>query len=152
MVTEMKKIKLTEGKYGIQYTLVDNNLFKELSKYRWFYSHGYACMCIPGLKGKRIYMHRFILKVDGNIDHINKNKLDNRKKNLREANKRINSINRGLQSNNTSGYKGISWNKGLGKWEAYIWNNRVKITLGYYKSINIAIMHRKKAERSYHEL
>lgn len=54
------------------------------------------------------------------VDHIDRDPSNNRIENLRDADKAINSWNRDLQSNNTSGFRGVSWNKGSGKWHAYI--------------------------------
>lgn len=54
------------------------------------------------------------------IDHIDRNKLNNRPDNLRAADKKLNSWNRSKQKNNTSGSRGVSWNKSAGKWHAYI--------------------------------
>ena len=125
-----RKIKLTQGKYA----LVDNTDFAKLSPYKW--------NCLKRGKifyagnNKISYMHRFILELyskDGlMVDHINGNGLDNRRKNLRIATKAENMRNRGVQSNNTSGYKGVHWMKSYKKWEAYIWLDKRKIELGYY--------------------
>ena len=54
------------------------------------------------------------------IDHINGDKTDNRVENLREATNAENQRNRAAQRNNTSGFKGVSWNKRDSKWRAYI--------------------------------
>jgi len=144
----MKKIKLTQGKYA----LVDDEDFQWLNQYRWHIStHNYA---ETKVEGKNIYMHRLVNKtpVGSLTDHINRDTLDNRRMNLRIADKRINSINRGLQSNNTSGYKGISWQKRTSKWEAYIWIRGVKIHLGRFNSVDEAAIARQKAERVHHAI
>jgi len=143
----MKRIKLTKGKFA----LVDDEDFEYLSQWNWYVSsHNYA---ITTTKKPCLYMHRIVNKTPKGIltDHINRNTLDNRKCNLRIADKRINSINKGTQSNNTSGYRGISWNKNHKKWETYIWNCGLRIQLGYYKIIKDAILVRKKAEIKYYE-
>ena len=54
------------------------------------------------------------------IDHINRNPLDNRKKNLRLANNSINQRNKKMQSNNTSGIVGVRFNKNLNIYTASI--------------------------------
>lgn len=76
------------------------------------------------------------------IDHINRVKLDNRRENLRLADKSLNSINRDLQSNNTTGYKGVylhypkEWrDKGWAKsWAAVVQRDSKSKCLGYYKT------------------
>lgn len=143
----MKKIPLTKG----QYALVDDEDYDFLNQQKWYFSdHGYAVSA----KSPHTYMHRIINKTPKGFltDHINRNTLDNRKENLRVADKRINSINRGLQSNNTSGHKGISWNKKRKKWEAYIWKHRKKFLLGFFKNFNEAVEIRKSAEIKYHAI
>lgn len=56
----------------------------------------------------------------GDLDHINRDKLDNRIANLREASRSENCANIGVPSHNTSGFKGVSYNRMMGKWTAYI--------------------------------
>ena len=141
----MKKIKLTQGKYA----LVDDGDFDLLKKHNWYISsHGYATSTTT----PHLYMHILINKTPkGKItDHINRNTLDNRRKNLRTGDKRLNSINRGIQSNNTSGHRGLSWMPKIKKWETYIWNHNKKIGLGFYKFKKEAISIRKGAELKYH--
>lgn len=66
------------------------------------------------------FMHRRLLPGAAIVDHINGYGLDNRRCNLRDA-KRRNTQNRcGLDSHNTSGYRGVHWNKRCRKWDAYI--------------------------------
>lgn len=83
------------------------------------------------------------------IDHINRIPNDNRIENLREADKRVNSINRGSPANNTSGFRGISKNKLTGKWEAYIGNKNRRKYLGLYSCIGAAIKARLLAEERF---
>ena len=67
------------------------------------------------------------------VDHINGNPLDNRKSNLRICTNAENQRNRGVNKNNTSGYKGVCWAKQNKKWKARIKHNGKLIHLGYYK-------------------
>ena len=67
------------------------------------------------------------------IDHINRDKLDNRRENLRIATYSQNQYNIGLQSNNTSGFKGVTWDKHRQKWLATIRIDGKIIYLGRYK-------------------
>lgn len=79
-----------------------------------------------GLHGQRYDAHRLAwLYVYGKwpkleIDHINHYRADNRINNLREATHSQNNCNVRLKSNNTSGYKGVSFNKKLKKWQVTI--------------------------------
>ena len=150
----MKQIKLVRKDL---FALVDDADFEELSKYKWyFHSSGYATR-VQYLGGGRknqklitILMHRVINNTpdDMQTDHINRNKLDNRKKNLRTVTTQQNQRNTNLSKNNTSGYIGVYLNKRVNKWMAYIWVNYKQIHLGYFKDIEDAIEVRKQAERA----
>ncbi len=105
----MKEILLTQDKV----TLVDDEQFDFLNQWKWWLNtNGYACRTIEGKpkNGKRfrhsLYLHKFIMDTDKIIDHINQNKLDNRKNNLRIVNKLQNNLNR-LPPKNKYGYKGV---------------------------------------------
>lgn len=56
-----------------------------------------------------------------------------------------------LQRNNTSGVKGISWHKRIGKWQASIQFQGAKYHLGYYDDINKAKEMRETAEKELHK-
>ena len=71
-------------------------------------------------------------------DHINGIKNDNRWCNLREATKQENRHNTGVQKNNTSGFKGVSWHKHAKKWRARARFNKKEIHIGYYNDANLA--------------
>lgn len=103
----MKKIPLQNNK---GFALVDNEDFEELSQYKWFLKwSGYAVRRTFGRGGKHVLMHRQILQAEKGtvIDHINRNKLDNRKTNIRFCTVAQNGWNRGCASHNTSGFKGV---------------------------------------------
>jgi hypothetical protein len=117
-----KTIELSNGKTAI----VDDIDFPTLNKYKWSFHGKYAHRVeIIGGKQKHIYMHRDIMAfpVGCDIDHINGNKLDNRKSNLRICTRSQNNANMGKPSNNTSGYKGVSWDKRANKWVARLNSN-----------------------------
>lgn len=67
---------------------------------------------------KQIQLHRYLTNCPPNlqVDHINRNTLDNRQENLRCVSAKINSNNRKIKSTNKSGYNGISWHKSNNKW------------------------------------
>lgn len=145
----MKLIQLGGHQSKIKgYAIVDDNIFKYLNKYNWSFSNnGYAYreefFYLNGLrKKKRILMHREIMKTPKGLstDHINRNKLDNRVKNLRICNQSQNTINSTKKMNNTSGYKGVYWNTNLKYWVAEIKKDRKRFSLGYYKDIKDAVL------------
>lgn len=81
---------------------------------------------------KHIYLHRMINNTPKGMDtdHKNRNRLDNRRSNLRTFSRSQNMSNT-MQKNNTSGYRGVSWHKQRNKW-----TSRAKIN-GEYKSLGL---------------
>jgi len=113
----MKKIKLTKG----QFTIVDDDMFDYLNQWKWYLNNdGYAVRSKRVFNGKKhIFMHRLVNNTPDNMqtDHINRDKLDNRNENLRNTTKMLNGRNRGTPKNNTSGYKGVVWDKNFVSWK-----------------------------------
>lgn len=104
--SEFKEIKLTQGKFAI----VDAEDFGFLNKLSWHYNNlGYAS-CSSGFLAN-VQMHRIILNPAKRqeVDHINEDKLDNSRANLRVCTPSNNKMNRGKLSTNTTGYKGVTW-------------------------------------------
>lgn len=130
----VKQIPLTRDMVAI----VDDNDYDELSKYKWsagVAANGfYAKRSSPAPFRKTIYMARVIMnaKPDDHVDHISGNTLDNRRQNLRICTQRENNYNRKISKNNSSGFKGVSWNNGHGAWFSQLQVNRKNLNLGYY--------------------
>lgn len=97
--------------------------------------------------GKSIKLHRYLLGVDSKdeVDHIDRDPLNNRRSNLRIADRSLNCKNRGLLKNNKSGFVGVY--KNGNSWCAQISSNGVKYYLGCYKSKEEAIQKRREAEK-----
>ena len=143
------------GEYGVGWTSNTNKEFyfdledyEKIKKYCWYEKDDGAIVC---KSGSIIYMHRLIMDAPNElqVDHIYHNRNDNRKSMLRIANSTQNTINRSMQSNNTSGYVGISWNKQYRKWHAYISIYNKRINIGYFDNIQEAVIARKQAEEQY---
>jgi hypothetical protein len=79
-------------------------------------------------------MHKVILEAPTGkvVDHINGDKLDNRRVNLRVVTQSQNSMNRRPYENTKSGYKGVTFSHG--RWQARIGSNGIRKTLGYFKT------------------
>lgn len=82
----------------------------------------------------------------GVIDHINRNGLDNRWCNLRDVPRTVNARNRQLQSNNSSGIAGVTWNKPTNKWRVRIGTNSARNFIGVAATLDEARELRLKAE------
>lgn len=132
-----KEIPLTQGRVA----LVSDCDFERLSQWPWYYGRGYAIRGrrkADGPGSRLIWMHRVIL---GDIpeglesDHIDRNGLNNQRSNLRLATSSQNHVNSKLQSNNTSGYRGVSWEERYGKWRGQIGVKGRQLFLGYFDDI-----------------
>jgi hypothetical protein len=127
----VKEIPLTQGRVAI----VDDADYEMLSRFKWLYGDRYAvrrARC--GVRWVTVLMHREIMQpLDGmQVDHINGDKLDNRRCNLRIVTSSQNKCNCGVQANNTSGFKGVSLSKPTGKWVANIKKHGKLHFLGYF--------------------
>lgn len=133
----MKIIPLTKGRYA----LVDDADYPWLSSFHWCYSSdGYAVNYYRDEYGnnRKRSMHRMLMAAileqfvpaELQVDHINHTRIDNRRENLRLATRSQNQAYKKLQVNNTSGYKGVIWNKN--RWEVRIRYQGRKLYLGRY--------------------
>lgn len=130
----MKEIILTKGNVAI----VDDEDYDEISKYKWrTQGDSYAARdeWEFGVR-KQIYMHREVMEAKDKevVDHINHNTLDNRRENLRVCAQVLNMANARIRSDNTSGYKGVTWYKRDKKWKAQLQYKGKNINLGTFES------------------
>jgi hypothetical protein len=86
---------------------------------------------------------------NGDIDHINHIRTDNRIVNLRVVDKATNNKNISKRSDNTSGVTGVWWHKQIGKWSAEIMVDGKKKSLGCFHNIDDAAKARTKAINKY---
>lgn len=128
--------------------MTDLDDFDQLNKYSWCVSKtGYA---VANIGNKVTKMHRYILGVKNTcevVDHINGNKLDNRKENLRICTQAENSRNKTIS--NEYGVPGIRLTK-HGKFNVRITVNKNEIHIGNYSTLKEAIDARLEAERNYY--
>ena len=150
----MKKIKLY-GKHLGKVVLVSDESFDELNHWGWqINSSGYVSRSVKLKGGKRKieFMHHRVLKKKNGfeIDHINRNKLDNRSCNLRYATRSQQLANSGMRKNTISGYKGV-WRhpKTIKKWHAEVLVNGKKHRLGKYETKEEAALAYNKAAKKY---
>lgn len=151
----MREIKLTQGKE----VKVSKSDFEKVSEYSWAFSASTGYAVRKGRKNLKepmtVHMHRFIMnaKPGEQIDHINGDKLDNRKSNLRIANCQKNAFNHKKPDvKSTSQYKGVLKRKRSKNWEARIKFNYKIVYLGSYKNeIDGAKAYNEAAKRLFRE-
>lgn len=114
---------------------------------------GYIYISVHGV---RYMAHRLIWSlmmgaIDDNlqIDHINRNRSDNRITNLRNVTKTENMRNMKMMKTNKSGYNGVHWLRNQKKWVATININGERVVLKQTIHLQLAIEARKKAEKKY---
>jgi hypothetical protein len=95
-------------------------------------------------------MHQHVLKTELNVDHRNGNGLDNRLANLRPASVAQNGWNAALSKANTSGIKGVCWNKVHRKWVALIRIDGKRLHLGFFVTVQEAADAYASAAERYH--
>mgnify|MGYP001562305313 CR=1 FL=1 len=130
------KIPLTQGKVA----LIDAADLPLVSRYKWCadrHRHTFYAMTKIRRSDRTwttLYMHRLLLNAPLSMktDHVNGNGLDNRRANLRPATHAENLRNRGPQRNNTTGFKGVSFDKTRGKFQARIMLSGREIHLGRF--------------------
>lgn len=129
----MPQIPLTNSE---MFTLVDEeDLSLALSGGPWHLTaSGYAVRSVGKWPAQtKLYLHRLLLKEpDGFVDHVNGDRLDNRRRNLRLASNAQNQHNAKLSSRNKSGFKGVSWDRG--SWRGYVCANGKNHLVGRFET------------------
>ena len=142
--------------------MIDDEDYDVVSQFKWSVSKAgkkyYAKASVPqsqlkseGRKGCSIHLHALIMRFPSKlVDHINGDTLDCRKENLREATSSQNSANRnGIHAKNTSGYRGVSFDKINHKWRAKVQVGLKHKTVGRFARIQDAINAAKEARLKY---
>jgi hypothetical protein len=128
----MKEIRLTKGYVA----LVDDEDFERVNQFKWSAKEcPNTVYAQRGHDGRHTMLHRFILRITDpkiKVDHWDGDGLHNWQQNLRIATRQQNGANRKLNKNNTSGFKGVTWRKDRGKWNAFTEIKTKRIHLGYF--------------------
>lgn len=140
-------LQLTKNKI----TILDLEDYKVHSKNKWCYCPNGSA--VRRYKNKILYLHREITKCPTGmeVDHINGDRLDNRKINLRIVTHADNIKNQKIKSTNSTGYKGVSFYKREKRYVARITNNKKTRILGYFRKAEDAYEAYCKGSRKHHK-
>ena len=159
----MKKISLNGERGKGLFAIVDDEDYNYLHQFSWSLSpKGYAQAYIPtklqskynhtSMQMQRMLMLDSITEEGQMVDHINRNKLDNRRKNLRlcnmsESNRNRGPINFKHRKDKISQYKGVNWKDN--RWTAIITVNSKQIRLGRFDNEQDAAIAYNEAAKKY---
>lgn len=123
----MREIDVSTPRHLNAVVLVDDSDFSEMNKDKWGavkFQKSDTLYAARYMAGETVYMHRVILglkKGDNmEVDHRDGDGLNNQRSNLRRCTHQQNMANSKIQKNNTSGYKGVYWNKTRSRWTVRI--------------------------------
>lgn len=120
----------------VGHTKVSAEDFDALAIYPWHINgkNGYAIR--SDAQQRTVLMSRQILGLQRGdkreADHINRDRLDNRRENLRAVTKAENAVNRGSNPNSTSRFRGVCWHRAANAWQAQARHRCVKYYLGVF--------------------
>ncbi len=146
-----KEIQLTNQIF----TIVDDEDFEYLNQWKWYLlksKTNYYAIRTSRPENKLIQLHRVVIQAKKGeiVDHVNRNKLDNRKSNLRICTISQNNQNRKINKLNKSGFNGVSWNSNNKKWVAQIAYNNKKVHIGFFNDPIQAAKAFNEAALKYH--
>jgi hypothetical protein len=123
-------------------------------QYRWFLAHGYAYTAVrDGGRQVNIRMHRMLMGLANGdpreVDHINRDRLDNRRCNLRLATSQQNDQNRPAIGG-SSRYRGVCHNPRTGSWRAIVAVNGKQVNCGSYRDEMEAARAAEAGRRAHH--
>lgn len=137
-VSDIKKIKLPSG----HETIVDADVYDRVGLLKWYRATvGYA---VTGLKvdgeHRMLSLHRYIMQPPCGfvVDHLNENKLDNRRSNLRICTRQVNDHGKRRKNKRSGNFTGVSLHHRTGLWRARIFTNKKESHLGLFDSMEDA--------------
>ncbi|WP_416729235.1 HNH endonuclease [Fictibacillus sp. JL2B1089] len=142
-------------------TLIDTTDLKRANEFEGtWYAHWspitktyYVAGVTPIYNGRRkqLFLHRWLMNVCGGlvIDHMNHDTLNNCRSNLRVVTMQQNNQNKRINKNNSTGFRGVTFNHENQKWRARVQVNKQSLHLGYFNSVSEAAFAVKKARKEF---
>lgn len=147
----LKEVLDYNPKTGIFTWIVDRTKTAKTGVVAGSNNNGYIQISVDGILHRAhrlvwLYTHGYL--PENEVDHINRNRSDNRITNLRHVSRKCNSHNCKVSDKNSSGVAGISWDNKNKKWVAQIYSGK-QYNLGRFKEKLDAVFARWKAEIKY---
>ena len=142
----MVEVPLTKGKVA----LIDDSDLPLVINHKWHFDGAYARMCTwdPATKKSGLVRLHTLLTGLKHVDHVNLNKLDNRRENLRPCSHKQNCRNQSAKARNVAGFKGVGFDVERNKWRAQIMIDGRQHFLGRYEKAEDAARAYDAAARS----
>lgn len=132
--------------------IIDLDDLPKIQNLRWSYNgdaYGKDGYCRNVITNTYLHNLVFGIKEGYEVDHIDRNKLNNRKNNLRHVTHSDNNYNMSNHTAGTSGVMGVSYRKDRNKWRAHIKVNKKYVHLGHFDDFEDTVEARKEAEKKY---
>ena len=146
------EIVLTD-RYGVEKAraTIDLDDIERCKGIRWFTSNQSDKLYVAyKVNDTQSFLHRFLIGQEGlTVDHIDRNRMNCRKSNLRNVSQMENMWNISTPSDNKSGTMGVCYQENRGLWRAYITRDKKRRDLGSFKTKQEAIEARLSAERGW---
>lgn len=154
MLSKEQLLEIFEYKDGELYWKTHTgNRYKTNKIAGYLHPSGYK---YTGVLGKRYKNHRIIWMMHygflpKEIDHIDRNKQNNRIENLRESNRVLNMQNVDMRKNNSSGFKNVYWHKGNKQWQVKMNIDKKTKLFGYFDNLELAGLVAEEARNKHHK-
>lgn len=134
-------------------TVIDREDYEKVKGYRWNIAFGYVVSTSKDRSGSKVpifRLHRIIMGLDPGrypeVDHRDRDRLNNRKDNLRICARANNCWNKGPRKDSKSGINGVTWDRSKGAWRVRIHMNKRVMLLGTFDKLEDAAIVRRNAE------
>lgn len=131
--------------------IVDVEDYEKIKDFKWRLGNDDIIISSNGKLLHHVILDFKFVNHDQQVDHKNGDRKINRKFNLRICDNSENNCNCEKYKNNTSGYKGVSWDGVNNKWRAQIRKNNKVINIGRYKTRKEAAMAYNRFSAKYHK-
>lgn len=155
----MREIEIKSKTYGDHFVMVDDEDYERVRQFEWVLKKGSTCLYVESrttkIRGdlRKIHLHRFILSLndsDPEVDHIDRNPLNNQKNNLRLCSRNQNQFNRGPSKRNKTGFKGVALHRKMKKYRVTIQFYGKIIIGGFFENQLEAAQRYNELARQYH--